>query len=416
MSLETSLRRATMTLIPMLAAITIVSQFFRTSIGVIAPELIRDLGLSSATLGLANGAFYIALGVAQIPVGILFDRIGTRRTVAWLTLLGVAGALWHAAAQSGTELVAARMLIGLGCGGSFMGAVMLSSRWFGGDRLSMVLSWVFSLSQIGTLLAATPLAYSAETIGWRATFVLTAIVTGVTGALFYALVRDDPPGQPPVTRREDSLAAILRGLWAVWRTPGLGKVLAVHTFAYASQATMLGLWAGPYLYDIHGLGPVGRGNVLLAMGAAQICGLLVFGPLDRIFNSRKWVVLAGGCLTVATLLPLALLSQPPLWLAIGLLIAVCLVTTYSLVIVAHGRSLFPDHLAGRGITTVNLAQVIGCAVLPIATGAIVNAFPGSDGGYGELGYRYAFGFIALALAGGLAIYATATDSKPIPTT
>ncbi|MBU2090556.1 MAG: MFS transporter, partial [Alphaproteobacteria bacterium] len=225
-----------------------------------------------------------------------------------------------------------------------------------------------------------------------------------------------PPGQPPVARQAESLRDIFGGLWAVWRTPGLGKVLAVHTFAYASQSTVLGLWAGPYLHDIHGLGAVGRGNVLLAMGAAQICGLLIFGPLDRLFNTRKWVIIAGGVLSVSILAALAALHQPPVWLAIGLMVGLCLVTTYSLVIVAHGRSLFPDHLAGRGITTVNIAQVIGCAFLPIATGIIVNAFPSSASGYDELGYRYAFGFIGLSLAAGLAIYATATDSKPKPAT
>src|SRR5882762_1389708 len=74
--------RARAILIAMLAAVTSLSQFFRASGGVIAPELIRDLGLSPELLGLASGAFFIALGVAQIPVGMMFDRIGARRTVA----------------------------------------------------------------------------------------------------------------------------------------------------------------------------------------------------------------------------------------------------------------------------------------------------------------------------------------------
>ena len=77
----------------MLAAITIVSQFFRTSNGVIGPELIRDLGLTPAELGIANGAFFLALGLAQVPVGMAFDRYGPRRTVTGLTVIAVAGAL-----------------------------------------------------------------------------------------------------------------------------------------------------------------------------------------------------------------------------------------------------------------------------------------------------------------------------------
>ncbi|MEN9315913.1 MAG: hypothetical protein RIS35_2306, partial [Pseudomonadota bacterium] len=51
-----------------LALITIVSQFFRSSLGVIAPDLIRDLSLSPQTLGLAGGIFFFALGCSQIPV------------------------------------------------------------------------------------------------------------------------------------------------------------------------------------------------------------------------------------------------------------------------------------------------------------------------------------------------------------
>ena len=82
---------------------------------------------------------------------------------------------------------------------------------------------------------------------------------------------------------------------------------------------------------------------------------------------------------------LAALSRPPAWLAVVLLVLFCLVTAYGVVIVAHGRSLFPDELAGRGVTTVNLAQVVGCAGLPILTGAIIAAFPASGGGSPETG-------------------------------
>src|SRR3546814_862052 len=100
---------------------------------------------------------------------------------------------------------------------------------------------------------------------------------------------------------------------------------------------------------------VSRGNVLLVMAGATVCGVLGYGPLDRRFNTRKGVV-AGGASTTATILAvLALLDQPPAWLASALLILLGLVGHYGVVIVAHGRSLFPDRLIGRGVTTVNVA-------------------------------------------------------------
>jgi MFS family permease len=406
--------RAALPLLAMLVAATAMSQFWRAALGVIAPELTRDLDLSPQMLGNANAAFFVALAVLQIPLGLLFDRWGARRSVAVLCAAAVAGALLHAASTSGTQTVTAHFLVGIGNAASFMATVYLCSRWFAGERLSTALSWVFALSQIGIFLAATPLAAASTLFGWRAAFAVMAVASGAVGLLFWLLVRDDPPDRPVPPRRKETGAEVLRGLLEVWRTPGLFGVLAMHAFAYASMATVIGLWAAPYLADVHGLDPVARGNVVLAMGAAQLLGILVVGPLDRIFNTRKWVVVCGAVGTIAILAALALARGLPLWAAIALLVALCAVTTYGVVIVAHGRSLFPDHLAGRGVTTVNLAQVFGTTALPILTGWVIGHVADGQVPAPELAYRLAFGAIALCLAAGLAVYLFARDSPPRP--
>ncbi len=403
---------AAIRLILLLVAVTGVSQFFRASAGVIAPELMRDLHLGPETFGLAGSAFFVALGVAQIPVGMLFDRVGPRLTVGVLTLVAVFGAALHAVAESGAMLVAARAILGLGSAASFMSVVVFCSRWFPRDRLSLTLSWVFSASQVGIFFATTPLALASEAIGWRWAFAAAAVATALIGILFLWLVADAPPGRAAPPRPHETLGQVVLGLLEVWRTPGLAKVLAVHTFIYASMVTVLGLWAGPYLLDVHGLDAVARGNVLFAMAAAQVVGILCYGPLDRVFNTRKWIVVVGGAGTLAALATLALVPGLGLAPAAALLVGLCAITSYSLVVVAHGRSLFPDRLAGRGVTTVNIAQVGGSAVLPILTGFIVAAVPEEGGARPEIAYRLAFGAIALCLAAGLAVYLTAKDVKP----
>lgn len=409
--MEYRTKRAGARLIGMLAAMTVLSQFYRISGGVIAPELMRDLGLTSGTLGTANGAFFLALAFLQLPCGMLFDRYGPRRTIACLTVIAVVGALAHAAATSALSLIVARALLGVGCAGSFMGAVVLTSRWYPGEHMTAVMSWVFALSNLGTLLGATPLAWASETIGWRLAFVAMAGATGIVGIVFFIFVRDRPDGRP-FEGNGESLADILRGIFDVLRTRGLPRILAMHTFAYASMLTVLGLWAGPYLYDVYGMSPVGRGNVLLAMGIAQVLGILCYGPLDRLLDSRKTVIIGGTLMTLAVLAGLALPSALPVEAAAALLVAHCFVTSYGIVIVAHGRSLFPDHLAGRAVTIVNLAQVAGCTLLPIVTGFLIDLFPTAQGKAPLAAYRVVFAVIAVALAGGLAVYAGIKDSRP----
>lgn len=395
-----------------IVAAVVLSQYFRASNGVIAPQLIRDAGLSAESLGLVNGSFFVVLALVQIPVGIAFDRWGPRLTVGCLTAMAVLGSLVFAAGESAAMLFWGRALMGLGCAASFMGAVVLTSRWIAPSRFTQVLSWVFALSNIGTLLATAPLAAGAEAIGWRGVFLLSAGVTAIVGIVFLAVVRDSPPGTA-VSRQPESLTEVLRGLKEVWRTPGLGYVLAMHTVAYATLLTVQGLWAGAYLHDVHGMDTVARGNVLLAMAVATVVGVLGYGPLDRRFDTRKGVIAAGALATASVLTALALLDRPPAWLASGLLILLGLVGHYGVVIVAHGRSLFADRLVGRGVTTVNIAQTIGCAALPILSGAVVGAFPAEPtGGAPEIAYRAAFGTLAFILVAGLLIYSRARDAKP----
>jgi len=89
--------------------------------------------------------------------------------------------------------------------------------------------------------------------------------------------------------------------------------------------------------------------------------------------------------------------------AIGLLVAVCFFCAFGTVIVAQGRTLFPDRLGGRAVTTVNLAQCLGLTVLPAVTGYIVEGFGASD-----LAYRVVFG----TLAGGLVLGSLAYFRSP----
>ncbi len=392
-------------LLSLLIAVTCLSQFYRVSNSVIAPELTRDLGLSPRQLGWAGSAFFFALFAVQIPVGMWFDRFGARRTVAALSLLAMAGALWIAQAADALDLIAGRAIVGVGCAASFMSVVFLCSRWFPPARLATVLSWVFAASNIGTLAAATPLAWIAATVGWRHGFLGLSAVTLVVALGFLVFVRDRPPEDRGSESPKETPSEILRGLWEVWRTPGLGPVLSMHFFAYATMLTVLGVWGGPYLHDVHKLDGVERGNVLLAMGAAQILGILAYGPMDRVLRSRKKVVFGGAAISMVLLAIMAALAHPPLWLAVVLLVAFCFFCAYGTVIVAQGRSLFPDRLAGRGVTTVNMAQCLGLAVLPAGTGYVVEAF-----GAGDTAYRWVFGVLATGLALGSIAYVRARDS------
>jgi MFS family permease len=135
--------------------------------------------------------------------------------------------------------------------------------------------------------------------------------------------------------------------------------------------------------------------------------------LDQRFNTRKGVIAVGALATLCLIVILAAIPQPPTWLAITLLCAISLAGSYGSVLLTHMRAHFPNHLAGRGATTGNIAQLAGAALLPIFTGLIPPLFGTVNGGYAPEAYRLMFAVLALALAVGLVIYLVwARDIRP----
>ncbi len=384
-----------------LALLTGLSQFHRSALGVIAPELSADLALTPAMLGAANGMFFASLLVMQLPVGIALDRLGPRLVVVGLSGIAVLGLTLQAFATDGTTLLIARALIGIGCAASFMSAVVLCARWYGGSEMTLALSRVFAFSQLGILLAGAPLAWLAGWLGWRAAFLVSALLTGLAALAWWRLVQNDPPEKPAPTRKPESLMEALRGQFSIWRLPGLSRVLALHLVAYAAAATVIGLWAGPYFADVHGLNANERGLALAAMGLAMPIGLLLVGPLERRFFRRSAMISAGAALSAAMLIILAVWPAPPLPVALSLLVGLVLFSSYPVLLVTEARMLFPDHLVGRGASTVNMAQVLGSSLLPLLVGLVIGFFPMDELARPEAAYRAGFAVLAGSLVLGL---------------
>ena len=395
-----------------LCAGLVASQFFRVSNAVIAPELMADLAIGTETMGVVNGTYFLAFAAMQIPAGMLLDRYGARRMVPGLFVLAVAGSVLYAAAQSGPELIAGRALIGIGCALGLMGPMVVIARWFEPERYARLISLLFTVGGLGSLMASTPLAAVSEAIGWRGAFYLMAALTGVIAVLIYLIVRDAPPGSSHEEPRQETIGEMWRGLREVLALREMWWICAVQFVSYGTMLTIVGLWAGPYLNDVHGLRGVDRGNALLGLNILLFAAVMLFSQTERWLDSRKKAVMGGGCTAVAVLLVLTFFPGPGLWTALALLALFTMASAFFMLIHAHARAILPDRLIGRGLTLQNLSVMLGVFVIQALTGLIVGSFGPEGVEAPEIAYRAAFGFLALSLAAGLAFYARTADVSP----
>ena len=395
-----------------LALAYVYSQFYRSFLAVVSPQLGADLGADSAALSSASGAWFAAFALMQFAVGVGLDRFGPRRTAgALFGAFGCGGALAFAAAGSPGALTVAMALIGVGCAPVLMAAFYLFARGFDPARFAVLASSFVAFGNLGNVLGASPMASAVEAFGWRRAMVALAIGNLVVAVAILVLVRD-----PPAAARGEGDAAAgpaapagLAGYLTLLRSRTLWTIFPLVLLCYAPVAGLRGLWAGPWLADLHGADAALVGRVTLAMAVAMIAGSTLYGPLDRWFDTRKRVALCGNLVVLGALCALAWRPDMALVPATALLVTVGVAGMSYGLLVAHGRSFVPAALTGRGVTLLNFFSIAGVGLLQFASAALVQgrADPGAPGTYSAL-----FAGYAACLAVALAIYLAAPDARP----
>ena len=401
--------RAAVAVVAVLAAAYVLSQFYRTSVGVIGPELMATLGLSASALGTLGGSYFLAFAVAQVPVGVALDRFGPRRVSAVLLVVAALGAAVFAAAPDAGVLTLGRSLIGIGCAAGLMGALVVFSRWFEARRFSTLAGLMLSVGGLGALVSTAPLAYAAAALGWRGAFLAAAALTLAVAALVWLVVRDAPPGRAFHDRGRESVAEAARGVATVLGNRELHRLLPLNAVAYASVVAVLGLWGAPYLTDVHGLEAVDAGMVMMGMAVMLMAGSISYGWLAPRLGGYKRPALAGagGVAAIYAVLGLGL----PLGLgAVAALLALAgLLGAYSVLLISHVRGLFPDHMVGRGLTAANLFNFGGVGLVQMASGWIVDAWPADAGAHPPAAYQALLWFLAAIIVLAALVYARARD-------
>ncbi len=385
----------------------LLSMFYRISATMVGADLSRDLGLGPADLGNVSAAFFYVFAAAQFVVGPALDRFGPRRVMALLGAVAVAGAVLFARAETLGVALLARGLLGLGMAGNFMGALMLVARWFPPTRFATVTGLLAALGSCGMALAATPLAWLSEKLGWRGAFLAIAALNVAELAVLVLAVRDAPPGARPLSVAAPSpwknFGRLARS-WAFWGI-GLGAF-----FRYGCLMALLGLWAGPYLAGGLGFDAVTAGNILAAAGFGYALGLPVAGRLsDAVLASRKYVVMPA--LWAMTALSVALMLLPA---GIGPFLPGALFFLYGFaaapgqVMYPHAKELMPRSMTATAMAGVNLFTMLGPAVVMNATGLLVGGEAVALGS--PAAYRPVFWFFVAGLGASAAAYMLIPDS------
>lgn len=376
------------------------SQFFRSANAVIAPDLSRELSLGAAQLGLMTSLFYAAFSGVQLPLGAALDRFGGRVVTPSLMLVAAGGSLLFGTGHSFVVLALGRALIGMGMAGVYMGSLKIFSRWFDIRGFASASSFLVALGAVGSLAAATPLAWLSQTVGWRAVFHWGGFAVILSAISIYIWVRDAPPGVDWRSGRETGgLGRIFRSL-AFWRIAFLDLALV------GTLLSIQGLWGGPFLYDVFGMSTVQVGNHLLQMSAGAVVGYVFGGWFSRRMSPPRLLVSAGVLFVISLALMAVGGATNAVWMVWVAYPLFGFAAAFNPLLMAHVRTVFPTSMTGRAVTAVNFFAMGGAALTMWAMGLLIGSF-GRDarGHYPAEAYVLTFSISAVVTVAAVLFYA-----------
>lgn len=270
--------------------------FHRVCPAVLAPELTSAFSLSGTALGLLASAYFYPYALMQVPVGMLSDSWGARKTATLFGSLAGFGVILFGLSPTFGVAVFSRVLIGLGLSAVFVPAMKVFAEWYRGKEYGRVSGLFVGIGSIGWLIGAAPLAALSQVFDWRWVFITIGMITIAVTLLTWLVVADAPEkkGFDGIVEQRDSTVGsagnkegrsnirMVLGEQYFWP-------LAVWFFWRVSILFgFFGLWAGPYLMDVYKLSKLTAGNILSTVPLAMLIGSPLLGYLsDKVLGSRK---------------------------------------------------------------------------------------------------------------------------------
>lgn len=275
----------TATLSLMLARVVYTINWF--NIASIFYFIASDFKENIAMLGIISASFLVAVGLFQVPAGIIAAKYGPRKIAIYGIMIASSAALVTGLATNTSQITLLRFIIGIGMACFFGPSVILISKYLGKESEGLGIGLLNSAHALGGIIGLFGWVILAEHFGWRASLVLsgglgisTAILlrsTLLTGVDEISTEFKIKVSQVFATLFNKSL--IILGITLLGFQAGSSMILTFTVFYFVDHLKINPIDAGL----------IGSLNLIVALASSPFFGKLY----DRIGNARKLLFISG---------------------------------------------------------------------------------------------------------------------------
>ena len=402
-----------------LAALTFGYAFFhRVTPSVMVSDLMAEFAIGGAMLGTLSALYFYPYVLAQVPLGAILDKLGTRYLLASAIILAAVGSFIFGSANSIEMAYLGRILIGIGSSVGFLSTLTLAANWFPANRFSMLTGLTMFFGMMSGMLAQAPLALLIEIFGWRNAMWSLGIFGALLALMIFAFVRNSPPGAKSPINKKHAPDTISRqnatstkkprrsNLLLAASTLEVWKVALVAGTMSGPMLTLGGLWGTPYFMAAYNIERPQAAFFMSLMLVGWAFGAPSSGWLADRYKRFKLNLITGSTILVLCLAAIVFLPTPPLWLNVSLFTIAGISGSFMTTSFALIRSVTSPKISGSVSGIVNSLTVASGAILQPFVGYLLDNF--WDGKmvagarvYGVEDYQWSFSIVLATTLVGL---------------
>lgn len=381
--------------------------FHRVCPAVIALDMQQAFGVGGALLGTLGSAYFYPYGLMQLPVGLLVDSWGPRKTVSTFLVVAAMGSALMGLAGNISWAIAGRILVGIGVSTLFVSNFKLLTEWFHPKQMATMGGIFMAVGGLGVLIASFPLAFISDYLGWNWTLVAIGGVTFIMAVAVYLLVRDRPSEKGWPNMRSDSgpiqggNRRLFHGVKEVVTTGRFWCLAIWVSFSVGLTFSVGSMWSVPYLQHVYCLSKTEASTYQMMFGISLIIGSPLLGLLANHIGRKPVIVGASFILMLVFSLfyvfPAGLPSSALYALFFFLFLAG---TGIGPIVATLSKELFHPSIAGTSVGLVNFFPFFSAGLFQVIMGAILDHSGKVNGVYTPGAYRniffYCFWFALLS--------------------
>jgi ACS family hexuronate transporter-like MFS transporter len=361
---------------------TTINYIDRQVLGILAPDLQREIGWNEIDYGNIVTAFQAAYALGMVVIGRLLDKFGTRIGFAVAITVWSVAAMGHALARSVVGFALARFSLGLGESANFPASIKTVAEWFPKKERALATGIFNAGSNVGAIIAPLTVPWIALTYGWQMAFIATGAI-GFLWIFFWVALYRKPEEQKRLTSEElkyiqsDPPDPPVKIPWLT-----LLKHKQVWAFAVAKFMTdpiwwFYLYWVPKYLNTTFGLTLDKIGPPLIIIYLMADVGSVGGGWLSSSLIKRGWSVNKGRktamLICAICVVPIVLASQASeLWIAVALLsLATAAHQGWSANLFTTTSDMFPRKAIGSIVGLGGMAGAIGGMLIATLAGFIL---------------------------------------------